>query len=822
MNFFNEMEIDYKKILNLPYQADTFQIQAFQQIINRKNLLVTAHTGSGKSTIAEFAIAWHLQQDVSRKIVYTSPIKTLSNQIYANLKKRHPDWSIGIRTGDIELNPTANIIIMTTEILRNLLIRNGSNDVKGSNDKENKMICTISNFRDFKLDIQSISCVIFDEIHYISDKDRGHVWEESLIGLPIYIQLVMLSATVSDVDKFSNWISRLKGQKLQVITTDCRVIPLTHYFYQEMYNDDDTYEVNRTNSSFYKLVQIMDNHYQVDRPGIKNVIRNNSSNHRTPVSDLNLIIESFKNNPQIGLPALFFCFSRNMCEQYANLISVGLLTDTESLAVHKEFHSLIHKINADLQGIPEVQALSTLIFKGIAYHHSGLIPVLKEVIEILFSKGLIKVLFVTETFSVGVNMPTKTVVFTDLRKPSNDGSASSSDHMRFLTTSEYLQMAGRAGRRGIDRSGTVIIMPFRMDFYNNPDLPEKIYAILKGKTMPMQSRLIIGTKYVLDQKVNEKNWKYENDGNSSDNHITSDIIRSFHDHLFFQSDLDLCNEELEQEIQILKQGLPVLDSTNIPDSVIKFVELDYDLIKPNFKIIRKLKKETEKYPDILKNYQDYRKQYQAIHEIQGKIYRNRMYIKSKIQEVTNYLKELNYFDVYGNINTAGLSASLFTECNHLLLYETYKKGILKTTEVLGITEIISMLSVFLQEKITFKPRFIIPDNDLFLMKIAQIREISNHLRVSNALIENLNFELYIQMPYLVRSWIIYGNVLKLHEIADFHHGNFCKFILRLKNLINSYVRMLEINLDESAVLFKDFEHLLVKGFVIPDSLYLSL
>ena len=434
--------------ISFPYEPDAFQKHAFRHLEDNHHLLVTAHTGSGKTSIGEYAIGKAIRD--GKKVVYTAPIKALSNQIYGDLKRKYPMWDLGIKTGDIDLHSDAQAVIMTTEILRNYLFKSSP-------------------------ELENIGVVIFDEVHYIKDRERGAVWEESIIMMPAQIQMVLLSATLPDAEEFGQWVATCKNHPVSYITTSRRVVPLTHYL--------------MTGPSKSQMVQIMDNNkvFQVT------AYNQASSTYAFKPSALNAYIRA------MDLPAMFFCFSRKKCETHAKSIQTTLVNATEATAIGNLYKSLVRKFDKSVEFSLQAVELYPLLLKGVGFHHAGLLNPLKEIVQVLFTEGLIKVLFVTETFAAGVNMPAKTVVFTGLTKFETQGNT-----FRLLYTEEYLQMAGRAGRRGIDTTGTVIILPFRAD--DLPDIPV-MRAMLTGEVRPIVSRLRLDIGFILKSLYGEQDIK---------------------------------------------------------------------------------------------------------------------------------------------------------------------------------------------------------------------------------------------------------------------------------------------------------------------------
>jgi len=462
------------------WPLDPFQQHAVAAISRDENVLVTAKTGSGKTLVGEAQIAHSLAK--GRRVFYTTPIKSLSNQKFYDLKKMYPN-RVGIMTGDIKFRPDAPIIIMTTEILRNLLFKRGSTTQ------------SLGITADLSLD--GLDAVVFDECHYINDRDRGAVWEETMILLDPKINLVLLSATIKSPEIFAAWLGELKQKPIHLISTQYRIIPLQHGAYrgEELLTfmdnkgtfDTGTYRAWTMQRS--ALLKSADDHKA-------RVAERRQGAYEDAVVARGSTVKSFMHqmNELIGrldakglLPALFFVFSRKECEKYAGKVEHTLIdsSDTASVKHIMDFH--LHRYGDSLTRLPQYTILSGLLMRGIAFHHSGLLPVLKEIVEILFGRGFVKVLFATETFAVGINMPTKTVVFTGYRKYDD-----AKDGMRLLNTDEYIQMAGRAGRRGKDDKGLVLYLPDR-----DPENVEDIKRMMTGSQNTFTSRMTFHYDFLL-------------------------------------------------------------------------------------------------------------------------------------------------------------------------------------------------------------------------------------------------------------------------------------------------------------------------------------
>ena len=460
------------------FELSDFQKWAIKYMMEGQHVLITAHTGSGKTLPAEFMIQMFTKlREEKKKVIYASPIKALSNQKLHDMRLKYPDISFGLLTGDVKDNPDADVLIVTTEILRNTLF--------------NKRIAeeTSSDMPlSFNIDLETeLGGVVFDEVHYINDPDRGSVWEQSILLLPPHVQLLMLSATIDKPESFSNWIQGEKEKQAKAIgiepkivalaPTYERVVPLTHYMWLSTHRSMNKTVKNTEIQPLMKHCNVpleiksSNGEYNHTNYGHVNKIKDFMWQNRIRVKRpylLNSMVRHLKENDM--LPAICFVFSRKHVELAAKEIEVCLYDegDVKSSIVERECKKILmdklpnYREYLDLQ---EYRDMIALLQKGVAIHHAGIMPVLREMIELLFDRGFIKLLFATETFAVGINMPTKTVIFSSVEKWDGNG-------RRLLYPHEYTQMAGRAGRRGLDKVGHVIHccnlfeMPNSVDYKN--------------------------------------------------------------------------------------------------------------------------------------------------------------------------------------------------------------------------------------------------------------------------------------------------------------------------------------------------------------------
>ncbi|MEM2032003.1 MAG: DEAD/DEAH box helicase [Candidatus Woesearchaeota archaeon] len=458
---------------------DPFQIDAIKSIEKGNSVVVSAGTGTGKTLIADYIIEKALKE--KRRVIYTSPIKALSNQKFRDFKRQYGD-AVGLLTGDVTINHDAQIQIMTTEIYRNMLLN-----------------------REYFDDLQY---VIFDEVHYLNDPERGAIWEEAIIFSPEHVRFLCLSATIPNANQLALWIEKIHKHEVDVIIYNKRAVPLEHYVYTD---STGIKEIDSLDTSIFKK----------DKKEKKSKTKKNQNVQR--YSNLVNLINILKQKEY--LPCIVFSFSRKKTWENAFKVAeiFDFTTQAEKNYISQFFES---KINDEkLWELDSVNQLRYLLLRGIAVHNAGLLPTLKEIVEILFSEGKIKVLCATETFALGINMPTKTAVFTDLRKW---------DGIRFrdLEAREYFQMAGRAGRRGIDKIGYVITM------LNSSEDYLTLKKIMEVKSEPIKSQFDISYNTILNlvrdlplEKVklalSKSFYLYQNQDHSSNQKIQAIFTRKY-------------------------------------------------------------------------------------------------------------------------------------------------------------------------------------------------------------------------------------------------------------------------------------------------------
>ncbi|MFS0704597.1 DEAD/DEAH box helicase [Cellulomonas sp. 179-A 9B4 NHS] len=419
----------------LDFPLDDFQVEACAALERGSGVLVAAPTGAGKTVVGEFAV--HLALASGRKAFYTTPIKALSNQKYADLARVHGQERVGLLTGDTNINGDADVVVMTTEVLRNMLYA-GSPALAG------------------------LGYVVMDEVHYLADRFRGPVWEEVIIHLPDDVQLVSLSATVSNAEEFGDWLSTVRGDTT-VVVSEHRPVPLgQHVLVGDELLDLYAGHVDPTDPGVDPPIN----------PDLTHLLRRQQSDPRDRRGPGDRGSRGRDGRPGVGvrqaprfavvdslaqehlLPAIVFIFSRAGCEaavQQCLSAGVRLTTPAEQAEIRRVAEERCAAIPPEDLGVLGYDAFEDALARGVAAHHAGMLPLFKETVEDLFSRGLVKVVFATETLALGINMPARSVVLERLVKW--DGSS----HVD-ITPGEYTQLTGRAGRRGIDTEGHAVVV----------------------------------------------------------------------------------------------------------------------------------------------------------------------------------------------------------------------------------------------------------------------------------------------------------------------------------------------------------------------------
>ncbi len=487
-----------------PFPIDAFQLEAIAHLAENQSVMVAAPTGTGKTLVAEYAI-W-LAQQRGQRVIYTTPLKALSNQKYRDLRDAYGSDTVGLVTGDIVEHSRASIVIMTTEVYRNMLLEEGGERFGMSSS------------------LADVGFVVFDELHYLSDIERGPVWEEAIICSPQHVQLVGLSATVSNAEDLANWISRVH-RPIVLVTHEQRAVPLEHFYFL----DDTLHLVQDANGKRVekfpnvggeaKAAQLAnrgrvytfdDDDEDDDEWDDRRKRRGRKSQQDTQSAAKNKDEETTQVPAQEKpkrqqrreaaepgevltalreanlLPCLYFLPGRRVVEEAAMSASLhNFTTPEEATRIKEEIDIWLEQLPKEDRNLQQVISLTGLLPRGLAFHHAGLLPGLKVLVETLFARGYLRAVFATDTLALGVNMPARTVVVGSLSK--FDG-----QEMRLLTPNEYRQLTGRAGRRGMDTHGSAVIP------YSPWEPFESSFQRITGELLPVTSAFVIRYNSVLN------------------------------------------------------------------------------------------------------------------------------------------------------------------------------------------------------------------------------------------------------------------------------------------------------------------------------------
>jgi len=496
-----------------PFPLDAFQLEAIIHLAQDRSVMVAAPTGTGKTLVAEYAI-WRAQQRQQR-VIYTTPLKALSNQKYRDLRAIYGFDAVGLVTGDIVEHSTASIVVMTTEVYRNMLLEEG-----GDRFARGESIIPSS--------LADVAYIIFDELHYLSDVSRGPVWEEAIICSPPNVRLVGLSATVSNADDLADWISRVH-RPISLVVHEERAVPLEHYYFLDnklhlvqdaegnrverfpgvggearlamlmrrnrtyTFGDDDEDDEDRWNEDE------RERNKEKHRAARKETAAGEDSTSAGPGEDRGTQSRHpvERSAPEPGeiltalrdadlLPCLYFLPGRKAVEEAAMSASLHLFTTSEEQAFIKEEVGVwLEHLPKEDRNLQQVHDLAQILPRGLAFHHAGLLPGLKVLVETLFARGHLRAVFATDTLALGINMPARAVVVGSLSK--FDG-----QEMRLLTPNEYLQLTGRAGRRGMDVRGAAVIP------YSPWEPFEESFQRITAELLPVTSSFVIRYNSVLN------------------------------------------------------------------------------------------------------------------------------------------------------------------------------------------------------------------------------------------------------------------------------------------------------------------------------------
>jgi superfamily II RNA helicase len=802
------------------FELSPFQKWAIHGLLNNKNVLITAHTGSGKTLPAEAAIDHFTGK--SKRVIYTSPIKALTNQKLNEFTKKFPDISFGIITGDNKFNPEAQVLLMTAEILRNTLFRIKMAE-QGSEIQESLL--------SFEMDIKNdLACVIIDEAHYINDTDRGHVWEETIMMLPVHVQLLLLSATLNKPEEQLVPLIENReggGPEVYICPTETRVVPLSHYAYltipqsnlsnmsgedktkyKGMFNKLQLLKGPETNETFNQIK------YEHIRKTITFLEKQNMRINKYFV--LNELVAMLKMKKL--LPAIVFVFSRKQVDILATKVQQALHDEDSKMSstVEKECEGLLKgKLPnwKEYTSLPEYKTLINLLKKGIAVHHAGILKEFREMVELLFDKGYIKLLFATETFAVGINMPTKTTVFTSLEKFDGNG-------FRHLKPSEYTQMAGRAGRRGIDVKGTVIHMN---NLFSRNNIHTKDYKyILTGPPNSISSKFTINLELIL---------RLISSGNID---IPAFISRSI-----LADDVNISEKSIKKEINAL--DIKLQRGTSLYSTPIEILQTLNELSKQISNVKPKKRRDLRNKYDTLMDsnkqvaseyilYCEYLELYKKKDGLILDLKNTEKWISDTCEKKVEILIENGFLSDSNTLTSKGQKSIFMQETPSLPVSELLDN---KWLENVDSSEIAGILSCFTNMRLPEEHSVISVDSINTSNSVKEcINELTNTFDKYKDIfnrhrINNTYDDIHLNLCELVVKWCSCDTELKCMELIDecrFYEiglGDFVKAILKINNIVKEIEGVATISCDlELLGKLRAIPELTLKFCVTNQSLYL--
>lgn len=802
------------------YDLDDFQSKSFDYIDKKINVLVSAPTGSGKTTIADYAIENAKQSNPNAKIIYTCPIKALCNEKYRDMVlfwgSNPYNYTIGLMTGDIIINPYRNtkssiepsgdIVVMTTEVLQKLMESTELTELTKSTEsiestESSKLTeSTESTKSTESIELTELTCekenskkhfnpdvIIFDEAHYINDDSRGHVWEKCIIGSLLNTDslLIMLSATIGNINQIKTWLNTICPSKpTEIVLKTERPVPLRQYFIDctksrifkriTAENDEEKRKVSSDpDPESYEILELSDlNYHRVKRYWDKL-----EEYGYTESFEIETVCNLISSNPNLGIPAIIFVLSKKKCEQLAQSIKSNYINEQTQTEILKFYDSNLKEFKDCIQ----YQELRKVISRGIGYHHSGLIPKIREVIEFLIKNKLIKLVFATETFAVGLNFPVKTVVMTSLTKPTEKG-------FRFLSPSEYKQMAGRAGRRFIDTFGNVIILLFNHKSKQKNSYPSwnEINNITNGPTNNVESKYIIEPNYILknitsglDKLISRNSFKYYNMKIEQKNF---DIPIKF-SKLF----------EIEKKIiEFAKSGITFKDKNylKLMSKFSKPEQKEYHdfLIKFNS---QSMKNELEQHIDLEKSIVDF-------------LFENN-FIKKTHNNLTGW-----------DFTSKGIMAIEFNEINSVI-FSNHQDKIMENSN-----NIIPILSMFIDDGIKIQQDEIIKWNEIE----PEILFWEDTMKLYSKFIFK-----YPKWTYWPKNYLIMKDWIKNHEISldqivasyNIDLGLFIKMLIKMYQIVDELLGKLDkLNMSGLTDKLMAQKDLLIRYPLKIDSLYVNM
>jgi len=806
------------------YPLHDFQKWAVKAIVDGNHVLVCAPTGSGKTMPGEFALDYFHSK--GKKTIYTSPIKALSNEKFYSFTQKYPHISIGLITGDIKTNPDADVLIMTTEILMNKLYQ-----IKSTTPNLNSSVS-------FEMDIESeLGCVVFDEIHFINDESRGHVWEQCIMLLPSKVQMIGLSATLDNPEKFAFWLET-KGDITKPVEKEVyltrklvRAVPLIHYSFITVTNSVN--KAIRDKAIQQQIKDLTNKPYVIqDEKGKFNDVnyqnmtkmlqlfeKNNIRVKRQHV--LNKVTEYLVQNEM--LPALCYVFSRKQLETCAEELTTNLLEFDSKIpyTVDRECEQIIRKLPNYEEYLHLSEYVNTvkLLRKGVGIHHAGLMPILREMTELLFARGFIKILFCTETMSVGINLPVKTTIFTDVNKFNGE-------NIRTLYSHEYTQAAGRAGRLGLDTVGHVIHLN---NLFRNVD-SVSYKTMMNGKPQTLTSKFKISYNLLLNLlDIGDNNLTQFASRSMITGDLDDQMKEIYYKMTSLQTELDNvnnCVSQLRTPMEVLDEYLELKKSLQSAVNK-KRKEMDRKIqsIIDNHRFLNQDLQSYQKISTIEKEINQLKSQYDSL---QG-------YFQSGVGNVLHLLKQESFIESYNDyaidlkLTIQGKIASQIREIHCLAFSKLYDS---KKLDDLSSKQLVSLFSCFTNIRVLedFKDNVPKSLDKIVNDRIKEVLELYEDYQ-KKELERNINtgfiYDIHYDLLNYVEEWCDSENVEDCKQILqkmagekEIFLGEFVKGLLKINNITSEFEKIAEMT-GNIAFLSKlrEIPHMTLKYVVTNQSLY---
>ena len=797
LNYPKSKQEEYKKYYqDYSYELHDFQKWCVEGVVTGNHVLISAPTGNGKTFGGEFAINYFHSK--GKKVIYTTPIKALSNEKFHNFTLKYPHISIGLITGDIKTNPDAEVLIMTTEILLNKLYQIKS------------LTPSISSSLSFDMDIENeLGCVVFDEIHMINDEHRGHVWEQCIMLLPSHIQMIGLSATLDNPEKFAFWLET-KGdinkpieKEVYLTQKHVRAVPLIHYSFISVPNSIN--KIIRDKTIQEEIKSLTNKPFVIQDE--KNVFNDINYNNMTKMLKLfekydvrvkrqfvlNKLADYLVEKEM--LPALCYVFSRKQLELCAQEMTANLLEFDSKVpyTIDRECEQIIRKLSnyEEYLHLPEYINTVKLLRKGVGIHHAGLMPILREMTELLFARGFIKILFCTETMSVGINLPIKTSIFTDVNKFNGD-------IVRTLYSHEYTQAAGRAGRLGLDTVGHVIHLN---NLFRNID-SVNYKLMMNGKPQTLISKFKFSYNLILNLL------------DIGDNNLIQFASKSM-----VTSDLDKQMREIYNKISSLQVELDNMNSYNknlrTPIDIIN----EYNDLQRGIRVsVNKKRKEIERKIQNIKDNYKYLQQdllsYSRVSEkekemsdLQSEYKSLTGYFTSGVGNVLTLLSEEKFIDSEEienkpiGLTLLGKIASQIREIHCLVFAKLYDE---KTLENLSVKQLVAIFSCFTNIRVTEQFKDNVPNSDdqevnNYIFKILELYNNYKDTEIERNMNSGLDYSIYYELLNYVEKWCNTESIedckFILQELGankEIFLGEFVKALLKINNISSEFEKIAEM------------------------------